>query len=216
MDTKEIRSRKGITQQEMAEITGIPRYRIAKWEQNKGRPKREDAEILEKHFGELFHNMGDKLPNLTSDIHVSKPVSGKKNKHPVRFYDVDFLAGTSLIEFYDDSNMIEVAYEMDIPEFAGCTAFRAYSDSMEPLIKSGSILFGTKIDDWISHLEYGQIYGIVCNDGRRYLKYIRRHSDVKTTFLLRSENSEMYDEFELPKTAIKNLWLINGWLNRRT
>jgi len=216
MDIKQIRDIKGLTQQDVADITGIPRYRIAKWEQGKGKPKAEDAIILKKHFGELYPVMGEQYNKSTQDIVVSKSIKGNKNKHPVRFYDVDFLAGTSLIEFYDDSNMIEVAYEMDIPEFAGCTAFRAYSDSMEPLIKSGSILFGTKIDDWVSHLEYGQIYGIVCNDGRRYLKYIRRHSDVKTTFLLRSENSEMYDEFELPKTAIKNLWLINGWLNRRT
>ncbi len=32
---------------------------------------------------------------------------------------------------------------MDIPEFAGCTAFRTYNNSMERLIKSGDILFGT-------------------------------------------------------------------------
>lgn len=75
----------------------------------------------------------------------------------VPYYEVDFYAGNSS-ELLD--NAITPAYYMDIPEFKGCTAFRAYSDSMENLIHSGNILFGKKIDDWRSHLEYGQIYGI--------------------------------------------------------
>ena len=212
VDTIQYKTKQSLEQ--IAENIGYSRPHL-----NKAKLSNEGENVKEallKHYKEILQNVpeGNVIEEKTTEYLKRRRI--KKNKHPVRFYDVDFLAGTSLIEFYDDSNMIEVAYEMDIPEFAGCTAFRAYSDSMEPLIKSGSILFGTKIDDWISHLEYGQIYGIVCNDGRRYLKYIRRHSDVKTTFLLRSENSEMYDEFELPKTAIKNLWLINGWLNRRT
>ena len=131
----------------------------------------------------------------------------------INFYDTDFAAGD--VDFYDDNNTITPAYEMDIPEFAGCTAFRTYGDSMEPMVKSGSILFGTKLDDWQSHLEYGQIYGIVCKDKRKYLKYIRKDKDNPVThYLLRSENIE-YDEFELPKNKIKHIWLIHGWINKR-
>jgi phage repressor protein C with HTH and peptisase S24 domain len=86
---------------------------------------------------------------------------------------------------------------------------------MEPAIKSGSILFGTRVEDWQSHLEYGQIYGIVCTDKRKYLKYIRKDKEnPKANFLLRSENQE-YDDFELPKTKIKSIWLIHGWINKR-
>lgn len=213
MDVKSNRERLGLTQRELSERTGIPRDRIAAWERKAGKPKAADTAILEKIFGEEV-TRGTMVSEPSTNYTVSKKPRSSQN--PVKFYDVDFLAGTSSIQFYDDNNMIEVAYEMDIPEFAGCVAFRAYSDSMEPLIKSGSILFGTKIDDWITHLEYGQIYGIVCNDGRRYLKYIRRHTNHQQAFTLRSENSEMYDDFEIPKQEIKSLWLINGWLNRRT
>lgn len=132
----------------------------------------------------------------------------------VKFYDVDFAAGD--IAFYDDNNTITPAYEMDIPEFAGCTSFRTYGDSMEPAIKSGSILFATIVEDWSSHLEYGQIYGIVCTDKRKYLKYIRKDKDrYKSHFLLRSENLA-YDDFELPKNKIKAIWLIHGWINKRS
>ena len=111
--------------------------------------------------------------------------------------------------------MINASYTMDIPEFAGTTSFRSYGDSMEPIIKSGSIVFATKIEDWASHLEYGQIYGIVCQDNRRYLKYIRKSKKENSHFLLKSEN-EFYDDFEIPKEKIKNVWLIHGWLNKRT
>lgn len=133
----------------------------------------------------------------------------------INFYDVDFAAGGD-IAFYEDNNAVTPSYTMDIPEFGGCTAFRTYGDSMSPLVRSGSILFGTIVANWQSHLEYGQIYGIVCLDQRKYLKYIRKDpQNPQTHFLLRSENPE-YDDFELPKEAIKSVWLIHGWINKRT
>lgn len=139
----------------------------------------------------------------------------KRDGDKVLFFDVDFAAGD--IEFYDNASGIKPAYTMDIPDFNGCTAFRTYGDSMEKLIKSGSIIFGTKIEDWHSHLEYGQIYGIVCTDGRKYMKYIKK-AKVKgrelTHFLLHSENQQ-YEDFAIPKDKIKSIWLIHGWLNKK-
>lgn len=51
MDVRALRERLNITQTELARKTGIPRDRIAKWEQGKGVPKAEDQRILEKVFG---------------------------------------------------------------------------------------------------------------------------------------------------------------------
>lgn len=137
----------------------------------------------------------------------------RKNNALIPFYNADFMAGNAEL-FYDDGT-IYPEYYMDVPEFAGCTAFRAYSDSMEKIIKSGNVLFAVKIEDWKSHLEYGQIYGITCIDGRRYLKYIRKADDEERFFLLKSENPD-YDDFKIPKDKIKNIWLIEGWLDKRT
>lgn len=215
MNVKEFREKANLTQQELSNLTGIPRDRIASWENGRGNPKAEDSKILTNFFVNKITNNPTLL--VEKDIIINRPTSpSKRPKNPVKFIDVDFLAGNTSIEFYDDNNMVEVAYEMDIPEFAGCTAFRAYSDSMEPLIKSGSILFGTKIEDWNDHLEFGQIYGVVCTNGRRYLKYIRKHPNEMNKFILRSENIDKYDDFDLPKKSIKSIWLINGWLNKRT
>lgn len=173
-----------------------------------------NPEWLETGLGEIFiveKTVGDNQVVVTSPFRNNK----KKVKEGglIPYYEVDFMAGTG-IEFYEDST-ITPAYFMDIPEFRGCTAFRAYSDSMEELIKSGNILFGTRLDDWQSHLEYGQIYGITMTDNRRYLKFIRKSNSPNDKFLLKSKNSQ-YDDFDIPKNKIKNIWLIEGWLNRRT
>lgn len=131
----------------------------------------------------------------------------------IPFWEVDFIAGNSFDVV--DNKSTQPTYYMDIPDFRGCTAFKAFSDSMEGLIKSGSILFGTKIESWHEHLEFGQIYGIVCHDGRKYLKYIKKYrEDPKNYFLLESEN-KFYDEFEMPKESIRSIWLIHGHLSKR-
>lgn len=206
LDIKKIREDKGLSQQGMADLTGIPRGRINAWEQRGTIPKVTDLEILQKYFPEtnvsqIYHAPAGRLPK--------KHAPGEQ----IPFYDVDFAAGD--IEFYNGQSTIQAAYTMDIPEFSGCTAFRTYGDSMAKLIRSGDILFGTRIDDWQSHLEYGQIYGIICMDKRRYLKFIRKSQKEETHFLLKSEN-ENYDDFLLPKSKIKSIWLIHGWMNKRT
>ena len=132
----------------------------------------------------------------------------------IPYYSADFMAGNSDVHYDDGTRHPD--YYMDIPEFYGCTAFRAFGDSMENIIKSSSVLFGVKLDDdWRDALEYGQIYGIVMKNGRRYLKYIRKfHDDPKNYFSLESENIK-YDQFEVRKDKIKNLWLIQGWMDKR-
>lgn len=174
------------------------------------------ANFYNKDYESLIDTIEKK--SIEENEKLTKAPDGKfykaKNNELVPFYNVDFAAGNQLVLV--DNNQIAPDYYMDVPEFAGCTAFRAYSDSMERLIKSGSILFGTKLEEWNIHLEYGQIYGIICTDGRRYLKYIKKYIDNPTEyFLLKSENID-YDEFEIPKKSIRSIWLIHGWLNRRT
>ena len=219
-EIKRLRNNAKISAKKLADLIGIDSERLRKWELNDQGPRHEDKLIIEKYFGNSLEAIM-KWEEIPNEFLVSKPfhktlLTKKLNpkKGTIIFTDADFSAGNS-IEFYDDAAMINASYTMDIPEFAGTTSFRSYGDSMEPIIKSGSIVFATKIEDWASHLEYGQIYGIVCQDNRRYLKYIRKSKKENSHFLLKSEN-EFYDDFEIPKEKIKNVWLIHGWLNKRT
>jgi transcriptional regulator with XRE-family HTH domain len=60
VNVKELRERHGITQKALAKATGIPRDRIAKWEQDKGMPKAEDERILTEYFKRL---KGEEIPS---------------------------------------------------------------------------------------------------------------------------------------------------------
>lgn len=53
MNVKELREKNKLSQQELSDKTGIPKDRIAKWEQGKGAPKAADSKILDKFFKEL-------------------------------------------------------------------------------------------------------------------------------------------------------------------
>lgn len=213
--------------------TGVPYDRMYKWTKGKGTPKINDYNLLTEYLNgrnsknkvnehqvpyTKTHQKPDTLipkqdiirPNgLTGTVSRNK----RNDNALIPFYNADFMAGAA--DVYYEDGVIYPEYYMDVPEFAGCTAFRAYSDSMERLIRSGSILLGIKLEDWASHLEFGQIYGITTTDSRRYLKYIRRNQEDDSKFLLKSENPE-YDDFTIPKQKIKNIWLIEGWLDKRT
>ncbi|QEL01089.1 helix-turn-helix domain-containing protein [Olivibacter sp. LS-1] len=200
-----------LTQEEAAKRLGVTRQTVVNWISR----AELDSNILQIVKSNLGIDLSDGTVDIVSpseDI-VTVRRNIRKKQALIPFYNADFMAGNAEA-FYEDGT-IYPEYYIDVPEFYGCTAFRAYSDSMEKKIKSGSILFGIKLDDWYSHLEYGQIYGITCNDGRRYLKYIRKSEQEDRFFLLKSENPN-YDDFKLPKEKIKNIWLIEGWLDKRT
>lgn len=135
----------------------------------------------------------------------------KINNELIPYYDVDFFAGDSMTQFEQTA---APTYYIDFKPFKGCDAFNSYSDSMCPKIESGMMLFGVKKPNWREYLEFGEIYGIVMSDNSKFLKYIRKSED-KNNFLLISENKD-YDSFEIPKSQIKSIWLIKGWVRIKT
>jgi transcriptional regulator with XRE-family HTH domain len=50
---KELRIKYGLSQQELADKTGIPKGRINNWEQGSGQPKAKDSTILTQFFARL-------------------------------------------------------------------------------------------------------------------------------------------------------------------
>lgn len=86
-----------------------------------------------------------------SDIETTI-IRHSKGQPGILFYDLDFLGGNGVV--FDGGDR-RPDYVLDIPEFNGCTAFRIYGDSMEPRIKSGSMVFAKKIENWKEVIEYG-------------------------------------------------------------
>ncbi len=69
MKIKELREKANITQEELSLETGIPRTRIAKWEQGKGNPKQPDFDVLKDYFidKKLWEEVPRKTANATED-----------------------------------------------------------------------------------------------------------------------------------------------------
>jgi phage repressor protein C with HTH and peptisase S24 domain len=215
-DLKRIIKELDLTQEEAAKRLGRSRATVITW-LGKSELDEEILFLVKTRLGidlSKFEKSALQEQNdLDQEVIDVNQRNKKKSAGLIPFYNADFIAGNAELYYADET--IYPEYYMDVPEFSGSTAFRAFGDSMEPRIKSGNILFGTKLYNWESHLEFGQIYGITCNNGVRYLKYIRRHPNDKTHFLLRSENKD-YDDMDMPKCEIKNIWLINGWIDKRT
>lgn len=53
MNVKELREKHGLSQQQLADKTGIPKGRINGWEQQNSKPKADDAKVLEQFFASL-------------------------------------------------------------------------------------------------------------------------------------------------------------------
>ena len=246
MTVKELLDKFQLTQQQLADFTGIPRDRIAKWvTKNISPPKEADANIIRlscEFFTSIeFHEiqsavtnyrvMGMNIEPTKQFLSSAKQLSEKKENeifkklpekrsklainelNHIPFYDVDLIAGISTL--YDDNPNYQPLYYMDVPQFSGCTAFPVYADSMAPLIEPGSVIFCKKIENWHMVLEYGQIYAVQLNDMRRFIKRIRK-SPEQDTFLMRSENTAEYDDFIVPKHEISNVWLVEGWMRKKT
>lgn len=202
----------GLSERKVALMLGVNPSQFNKWMHGVNTPYMDTLSKLSSNCVELKDYVDSLSINQLSGQITNHTNKGKKGEGLVPFYEIDFAAGE--IELIDDHGHGQPKYFIDIPEFSGCTAFRVYNESMEPLIKSGSIVFGTVVPEWNIHLEYGQVYGIVCTDKRRYMKYVRKSTHPDKTLLLVSENSS-YDAFEVPRNKIASVWLIHGWVHKR-
>ena len=120
-------------------------------------------------------------------------------------YDIDVTAGSSSREmiFADDRivgriNVPGISQESRIVKVSG--------DSMRPVINEGDYIAVHEIRD-MSVIYWGQIYVVVLDD-YRMVKYLRRHPEDGMV-ILRSEN-RMYDDIELPRSAIRKLFFVDN------
>ena len=168
---------------------------------------------VEDIFRQKFIDTGSFIGNMSKDNIVSEPDTISKNKkNLIPYYDIDIIAGTS--SMYDDKPNNIPSYYLDVPQFTGCSAYTVYADSMYPVIEPGAIMFCRKIENWLMVLEFGQIYAIELKDRRRFLKYIRKGGD-DNKYIMRSAN-DAYDDFEVPKSEISQIWLVEGWMRKKT
>ncbi len=78
VDIKKLREAKGLTLQKMADLTGIPKDRIARWEQRNSSPKTKDFLILQEFFGaDDINTLKETDPNYKKTIKVTNANIGE-------------------------------------------------------------------------------------------------------------------------------------------
>ncbi len=115
MNVKEQRERLGLSQAELADKTGIPRERIAKWEQRNSKPKSDDYKLLEEFFKKSAQksnrNGMDKSPASSYPINKLKTETAENddsdiysvNRRPVE-YEKEVALLREYLEFAKDQN----------------------------------------------------------------------------------------------------------------
>ncbi|WP_158993409.1 XRE family transcriptional regulator [Mucilaginibacter sp. L196] len=153
---------------------------------------------LETGEGNMF-----KSKNILNEPDVEyKMIEVKINQVPI--YDVEFSAGimTSLIENRD--NHFPVGY-LAIPEVNGCDAIiRAKGDSMADRINDRDWI-GIKRMDLNEWFPMGYIYAIETEQAQ-IIKYIKQGAAPDMLKIV--SHNTFYDEEEIPRNIIKELWSV--------
>jgi transcriptional regulator with XRE-family HTH domain len=77
MNIKEERLKTGLSQQQLADKTGIPKDRIGKWEQGKGKPKAEDSKILIDFFSNYDKEELPQVKDIQTEYAVKSELKDK-------------------------------------------------------------------------------------------------------------------------------------------
>lgn len=141
-------------------------------------------------------------------IHGSKTADTAGKKHLIKYFpDVDTSMGN--VEFPDNPD--ENFEWMMVPGLSDCDfAVNAYGDSMDPLIKSGQIVFLAKWTE--SFIDWGHIYLVCTRLGYRAIKKLEPGSDSEHIRCC-SVNPE-YKPFEVERAEITHLYLVKSWMCR--
>jgi transcriptional regulator with XRE-family HTH domain len=170
VNIKDLRLKNGLSQQQLAEKTGIPKGRINNWEQGNGQPKAKDYKLLEDFF-----NSFEMKP---SQMKIEK--GGKSDYIP--FYDAIAVGGLGSLEadqtpLYQPSEMINPGTWFR----TATAALRVCGDSMFPKYRPGCVVALKEIFDK-TDLDYGQDY-VIETDENRYIKRIMKSDKEEDGFI---------------------------------
>lgn len=192
-------------QSEMAELLGMKLrmysdYETGKYDNSEGDARREKyLQTLAK-----INKEPERIPTLT------------KPDKSIPFYDIDISA--SDIEMFNDKPEIP-SLQIHIPGFEDCDfAVPVFGHSAYPTYENGVIVICKRIKD-IELIAFGE-YHLIITPEQRLLKRVLK-SEHKDRILAVSDNQEtrnggkrVYDNFEIAKSKIKQLYLVKGCIKR--
>lgn len=214
MNIKQLREKIGISQQGLSDRTGIPRPRIAKWEEGKGNPKLDDYRTLENFFrsyGEFVINGDNKLSDRESEPYIKKRLRQKNNNSKLSLAPlIPVKAQAGYVKAIDQETFIDTLEKYALPpgvnpQGAVWRYWEIEGDSMEPTFHSGDYILTSQVH----HLDWQQLRNfylyVIVTDERVLFKRLFCKNDVE--WVLISENEDQYPQQLLPVESIKEVWV---------
>ena len=119
---KELRKKKGISQENLANVLGVSRQAVYKWENNKGYPDIENLIRLSDYFEVTIDEIIRKDPKFQKNIHV-----GENRKTLSQFSDAGFYVGLILL-IIGGADFFEQEVLGSILQFFGVAILIFYED----------------------------------------------------------------------------------------
>lgn len=209
VELKKLREERGISQQTLSDLTGIPQGTIGRYESSgKDIAKATTVKILERFFSKGADKQG--TLNVVADKETGPYTPSRTKGIPM----IEAKAAAGGVVMYQDVNAPIIGY-LNIPGFEDCDfALPVWGHSMYPTFENGAWIICKGITNARS-IAYGECYYIEWEDYRMVKRLIAGDDD--DTVILYSDNETekiggrvKYGPIKIKKEEIRKLFLIKG------
>ena len=203
---KELRKMLGLSQREFAEKIGKSFRAVQNWEYGQRTPDESTLKLIAKEF-----NVNEEwLKTGKGEMFVEGAVAEKEEGIKVPFYpEVALSAGAGLEPTTEEHFWIEISPDLMLKLIGvvykkGLTLLPVYGDSMEPTLKSGSVVM-VRLWEYENNFINGAIYAFRV-DGDLFVKRVEI-DPVNQIITFKSDNPN-YSSFQMKKEDIGRLQII--------
>lgn len=207
---KDLRARENLTQDEFADKVGTTRPILGQVEAGKNKPTLELITNMVKVLNVPYEYFFEEDVELPGKRDAKEPVVRylKTNADKsVPLIPIDAFAG-----YTGDMTTVkelDLSERYVIPDFKGVDfMIRVRGNSMYPKYASGDVVACRVLKEW-TFFQWGKVYVIDTEEQGVLVKRINK-SQVKDSVLAISENKEVYEPFDLPRSSIRNIALVIG------
>ncbi|GHE42200.1 XRE family transcriptional regulator [Sphingobacterium griseoflavum] len=216
---KFLRKRKGLTQQQFADVMEIKRASVGAYEEDRAEPKYEllkkIAEFYDLTMDELAHDVIDEKWRPTprsnaSNLRVLSVTVDSNERENIELVPVKASAG--YLNGYGDPEYVAELPKFSLPMFnqGSYRAFEIKGDSMLPL-PSGSIIIAEYVENW-HDVKVGQTYVVVSKEDGVVYKRIGQKFKEDRGLKLVSDNKN-YDPYWVPTADVIEVWKAKAFIS---
>lgn len=216
---KYLRKKKGLTQQQFADLMEIKRSLVGAYEEERAEPK---YELLKKFAGFYELSMDELVNEKINDSWKPKP-KGDGSNIRILSISVDqedrenielvpLKASAGYLNGYADPEFVAELPKFHLPFFKQGTyrAFEIKGDSMLPL-PSGSIVVGEYVENWAEVKPHDTYVVISRNDGVVYKRIGNKLKDNQALKLV--SDNPVYEPYTVPVEDVLEIWKAKAYIS---